>query len=90
MSEPSTLDLLAGYIGRRAKDRQAAIERLASGFTERELRLIREAAVMGYVQGAMSGPHRTAIPPDAQIVHEVLDGCMTHPDLYPTIAGEPS
>lgn len=82
-----TLSLLSGYLDRRAKQRAKAVEMLAGAFTERELRLIREAAVMGYVQGATSGPHRTAIPPDTQILHEVIDGCLSHPDLYPTITG---
>lgn len=85
MSTP--LELIAGYLDTRAKQRTAAVECLASGFTERELLLIKEAAVMGYVQGVRSGPHRDKIPPDLQIVTEVLDACMVHDDLYPTIAG---
>jgi hypothetical protein len=83
----SALDLLGDYFDRRAKDRAEAVERLAAGFTERELRLIREAAVMGYVLGGMGGGHHGKIPPDGQIASEVMDACMSHPDLYPTITG---
>lgn len=88
MSTP--LEQLVGYFEIRAKQRAEARERLAVGFTERELRLIREAAVMGYVQGVQSGPHRDRIPPDSQILIEVLDACLVHSDLYPTITGDAS
>jgi len=86
----SSIDLIAAYLDTRARQRTEVVDRLASRFTELELRLIREAAVMGYVQGVMSGPHRDKIPPDEQIVREVMDACLSHPDLYPTITGETS
>lgn len=83
-------EVLAGYLQRRAEDRARAVETLLHGFTDRERALIREAAVMGYVTGAMCGPHRTRIPPDSAILQEVVDACLTHSDLYPTITGDPT
>lgn len=83
----SMLDQLAGYLDTRAKERGEYVARLAAKFTERELRLIREAAVMGYVQGGMGGGHHGKIPGDRDITELVLAACMQHPDLYPTITG---
>jgi len=84
------LDALAGYFDAMAQQRLEDSARLASTFTERELLLIKEAAVMGYVQGGMGGGHHGNIPHDRDILQEVLLACKQHPDLYPTITGEPS
>lgn len=81
------LGQLAAYLNTRAVQRTEAVDRLAANFTPRELRLIREAAVMGYVQGAMNGRHRVTIPPDEQITREVMGACLSNRDLYPTITG---
>lgn len=82
----SPLAKIAGYLDTRAKQRQAARDALLTQFTDRERALIQEAAVMGYVLGVKNGPHRETIPPDPQILVEVVDACMVHSDLYPTIA----
>lgn len=87
MTEPSMLDRLADYIGIRDQQRREEVERLVGGLTVREVRLVREAAVMGYVQGAKNGPYRDKIPGDAEIAYEVLDACLHFPDLYPVITG---
>lgn len=87
MSEPTMLDMLAGYLDVRREDRRAEVERLAGTLTTREIRLVREAAVMGYVQGAKNGPYRKTIPHDSEILREVLEGCLAHADLYPVITG---
>ncbi len=62
------------------------IEELASTFSERELLLVKEAAVMGYVRGKMSGP-AGPVPQDSGILREVLGAIIGSPALYPTISG---
>lgn len=81
------LGALEGYLQMRQTERGQAVDRLAETFTDRELRLIKEAAVMGYVQGAMSHPYRETIPHDRDILAQVLDGCLHNADLYPVITG---
>lgn len=62
---------------------QAVTDFLAS-LTERERRLMREAAVMGYFRGRMhpdSEPH----PKDSAVFTEVVDACIAIPDQYPAV-----
>jgi len=56
VSEASQLEALAGYLQIRAEQRANDVAQLAASFTPRELLLIKEAAVMGYVQGGMGAP----------------------------------
>lgn len=87
MSEAGQLGALAGYLNLRHSQRMKAVDDRLERFSDRELGLIREAAVMGYVTGAMCGPYRDGIPSDTKILKEVIDRCMSHPDLYPTLTG---
>lgn len=75
-----------------ARDRQEA-ERVAStlgAMNPRERKLVREAAVMGYVRGTMAGRvdgregRETVIPPDSDVLALVVACCLSMPDLYPT------
>ncbi len=75
------------YLSTRAAQREAAVDVALSWLSPREARLVREAAVMGYVQGAINGKHRDRIPPDTKVLREVVDACLAHSDLYPTING---
>lgn len=70
---------------RRREERAA---RALETMTPRERQLVREAAVMGYVQGVRStdGGHRATIPPDSQILADVLIACASFADLYQFIA----
>lgn len=80
-------DVVTRYLeagrARRETDRNAVM----SALTKREQALIREAAVMGYVQGIRAaGTGRDhGIPPDGQILASVIDGCLAMSDLYPAI-----
>ncbi|MFD0509417.1 hypothetical protein ACFQ0G_53925 [Streptomyces chiangmaiensis] len=56
--------------------------------TERELRLVKDAAVMGYVRGKMSS-RTEPIRKDSAILGEVIDACLAAPDLYPAINAAP-
>jgi hypothetical protein len=63
----------------RAHDRAAVLR----GLTKREQQLIREAAVMGYVRGAMA--HSKEIPADSDVLALVIGCCLNFPDLYPAM-----
>jgi hypothetical protein len=59
---------------------------------KRTAKLIREAAVMGFVQGTMWGrafPDRREeeqFPRDSDILGRVMRGARSHRDLYPTLS----
>ena len=54
--------------------------------TDRERALVREAAVMGYVNGVMAERgNRESIPKDMQILKEVLLACRSMRDQYPNL-----
>jgi hypothetical protein len=72
--------LLALFADREAERHQRAADRFAT-FTERERALMKDAAVMGYVQGTMH-PKGDRCPPDSWILRTVIESCMAHPDLY--------
>lgn len=84
---PAIADGLVAYMAAREEYRAAEVRRRWDALSTRERRLVREAAVMGWVQGVRSQPggHTATIPPDASIVTTVLDACLAFPDLYPTI-----
>lgn len=78
-------EALLAYFAQRETARAEAVTAFLAKLTERERRLMREAAVMGYVRGRMhpdSEPH----PKDAAVLTEVIDACLAFPDLYPVIA----
>ncbi|MFD9950819.1 hypothetical protein ACFWYW_58665 [Nonomuraea sp. NPDC059023] len=78
------------YIAGRDAYRDGRVNRALDAMTGREHKLVREAAVMGYVQGI--GAARAGeldIPMDAEIVWRVIAGCQTFGDLYPTISALP-
>jgi hypothetical protein len=57
---------------------------------DRERALVREAAVMGYVQGVMAagGLSRVQIPRDSATVRLVVMACQTVRDGFPLLSGE--
>lgn len=79
---PALLD----YLALREQQRTEAVDTTLAALTERERRLMREAAVMGYVQGRRH-PQDEAHPKDAAVLALVVDACLAHPDLYPVISG---
>lgn len=80
---------LMGYLATREQQRQANITAALERLSDRERLLIREAAVMGYVQGRFSvaASDGTPIPPDSQVLALVVDGCLAMGDRYPLISG---
>jgi hypothetical protein len=82
-------EALAAYLVARDRDREQHTDAALAALTLRERYLIREAAVMGYVQGAMS-PRGEAIPPDSEVLRLVVSACLAMPDLYPHLSqGDP-
>lgn len=79
---------LARYLAVREQHRRDTVDAALATLTERERLLIREAAVMGYVQGVQAGRcGDVEIPPDSEVLFRVVDGCIAMPDLYPLIGG---
>lgn len=58
--------------------------------SKRTARLVREAAVLGFVNGVWSAkgtaPRSTDIPPDSAVVAEVIRAARSFADLYPLLA----
>jgi hypothetical protein len=79
-------DQLVAYLAERDTQRANAVDATLACLTERERRLVREAAVMGYVQGRRH-PKDADHPKDTAVLHLVVDACLAAPDLYPVITG---
>lgn len=80
---------LISYMEQRGIARADAVDEFLKTLSERELLLVKDAAVMGYVRGTLHGRHGKAedFPKDSAILFEVVDACFSHPDLYPSIGG---
>lgn len=79
-------DVIAQLFAKRQAGRTAAVSGLLAGLTEREVLLVKEAAVMGWVQGMRH--HDLPFPGDRQALATVVDACIAFPDLYPTITAQ--
>lgn len=83
--DPLTPDLRR-YLAIRDQQRADQVARRLGRFTDRELALVREAAVHGWVLGVLQaggGPRH--ILSDSQILGRVVLGCTSQSDLYPLI-----
>ena len=87
-------DGLTEYFLERQRERNREVEMTYAAMNPRERRLVREAAVMGYVRGVMAGESNAAlrkpgdwsstpIPRDSAIVHLVIDSTFSFPESYP-------
>jgi hypothetical protein len=74
---------LVDYMERRRQQRADAVNETLAALTERELRLVKEAAVMGYVQGVRH--HDLPMLRDSDVLSLVIDACHSFPVEYPTI-----
>ncbi len=82
-------DRLLEYLRLRDQQRADAVEKMIGNLTERELLLVKEAAVMGYVQGYRvpdSAKDRETYPKDEAVLRLCLDASRAFTDLYPTLA----
>lgn len=76
---------LVDYLTARDNQRVQAVADALGALSDRERALVREAAVMGYVQGRMH-PQGEPHPPNSAVLFEVIDACLAMPDLYPAFA----
>lgn len=75
---------LVGYLTARAQRREERVDAMLAAMTPREQRLVREAAVMGFVHGkGFTGPEH---PKDTPVMRGVLSACDAMPDLYPIMS----
>lgn len=98
MTDAVNPDLLTGLARVFASNAQRRAERAGvalSILSRHERRIVREAAVMGYVLGERAGAvkaHRGGaadgrdFPADAAIVRQVIEHCDSTSDLYPYLA----
>lgn len=85
-ADPQMIERLVAYFEVRDRQRVEEVNRVLGLMTAREQRLVREAAVMGYVRGSMAGRAGIdTIPGDAAVLAEVVDACLAFDDLYPVI-----
>lgn len=80
-------EALVNYMIKRDQQRADQITAVWAEFTEREQGLIKDAAVMGWVQGVMSARAGEQWAGDWVAVPTVIGACLAHADLYPTITG---
>jgi hypothetical protein len=75
---------LVAYLAERDAQRADAVTDFLAGLTDRERALVKDAAVMGYVQGRrhLEGELH---PKDGWVLATVIDACFAFPDLYPAI-----
>jgi hypothetical protein len=85
---PEIPEELITYLAARDREREARVTAALEAHTPAELTLIKEAAVMGYVQGRQAG-RDSEIPPDSAVLRSVVAACLAMPDLYPAIARTP-
>ncbi|MFE3678774.1 hypothetical protein [Streptomyces griseus] len=78
-------DGLVDYLIARDAQRAEAVTQFLASLTDREHTLMRDAAVMGYVQGRRH-PHDADHPKDTAALHLVIDAALDLPDLYPAVA----
>lgn len=80
-------ELLEKYLAGRERARWDEANEMFETLSERERALVRDAAIMGFVQGSMAagGISRESFPKDRVILRDTLLGCSEHKDLYPTI-----
>jgi hypothetical protein len=76
---------LIAYLAVRDRERGARVAAALEARTSAERVLMKEAAVMGYVQGMQAGL-ASKIPPDSAVLRSVVAACLEMPDLYPAIS----
>lgn len=87
MAEQTLPPEIVAYLQSQADGRVETANDAMKQLTDRERHVLREAAVMGWVRGAMAaGGGRESIPKDIAILVEVINCCRSNSDLYPKIA----
>lgn len=90
MSSPDSHGLpqyLVDYILKRDQQYMQDVNDFLASLTQRERLLLKDIAVMGYVQG-MRRPKNEKIPTDGAIVCTVVHACFAFSDKYPAVRGQ--
>ncbi|GAA4626676.1 hypothetical protein GCM10023196_035890 [Actinoallomurus vinaceus] len=85
---PDPTEIPAGLVAYLAERDRHRARRVANALAERtpaERTLMKEAAVMGYVQGRQAS-RDAEVPPDSAILRSVVAACLDMPDLCPAIS----
>jgi hypothetical protein len=86
---PEIDEKLARYLAARWDAEAVRVTATVGSMRPREQKLVREAAIMGFVRGAMAGRVagqegvKPEIPDGREILAEVVSACLSMPDLYP-------
>jgi len=78
---------LVNYLATMDRYRAQQVDAALEARTPDELVLMKEAAVMAYVQGMQAG-RDVPIPKNTALLRMVVGACLAMPDLYPAISGE--
>lgn len=80
---------LSDYFEVRRQERAARVARKWAALNKRQRLLVREAAVMGYVEGRQDEKTNIKFRGDTEIVNLVLAATDDFADLYPYLAALP-
>ncbi|MFI9186876.1 hypothetical protein ACIGXG_32180 [Streptomyces goshikiensis] len=80
-----TSDIPESLLAYLADRRASVVEATLACLTDRERRLIREVAVVAYVQGQRHPTEQSHT--DGAILAQAVGACLAAPDLYPVISG---
>ncbi len=78
--------MLLESLRRSIAARSARVDGRLATLTDRELALVTDAAVMGFVCGRQTSG--ASVPKDSAILRQVVDECMTFSALYPALGAE--
>jgi len=76
---------LFDYFKLRQEARAARIQAVWNMMTKREQALFQSAAVMAGIRARWAVGNHEPPPPDSQVVADVIDACLSLPDLYPAL-----
>lgn len=78
---------IVAYFETRARKREQDIDERLAELTPRERSLVRDAAVMGYVQGRMDERARVETPRDTPIMRMVVYAALREDTYYAVLRG---
>lgn len=85
--EPEVPAWLVAYWEQRSREREEAIDARLAELTPRERSLVRDAAVMGYVQGRMDERAHAEFPKDTPITRAVVYAALREDENYAVLRG---
>ena len=88
MTPEEFVEAYPNYLANMREKRSTAAVAMFENLTPREQALVRDAAVVGFVMGTITGyiPAED-FPADSKVIEEVLLVSKDQSDLYPTLGG---